>query len=139
MYKCKHFIIEELVHEDTLKDYGEEGCWQLFDENLLMAIDGIREYFGMPITINNWHHGGVFSNRGYRDPDCPIGAVKSTHKQGKAADMDIKDIPSEVARRMIILNKDDERLKHIMRMEVDVKWLHVDVKSVTDRIYLFKP
>lgn len=139
MYKCKHFIIQELVAEDTFEELGEEACWQLFDERALMMIDGIRNFFGLPVLINNWHVGQSFHNRGYRSPDCPIGAIKSMHRYGKAFDMAISGVPAQEARKRIFENKDDKRLQYINRMEAEVSWLHCDVKPVKERIVLFYP
>ena len=139
MYKCKHFKIEELVPEDVFEEYGEELCWQLFDEQALMMLDGIREYFGLPVTVNNWHKGGFFHNRGYRRPDTAIGAKGSMHKLGKAFDSDVKGLTAEEVRKKILSDKDCELLKYINRIEASVSWLHCDVKPVQERIMVFVP
>lgn len=72
MYKCKYFIIQELVskkvydyYTKTLK-YPESFLWCLFDEEILKDLDLIRETRKKAIIINNWHLGGDLQQCGLR-------------------------------------------------------------------------
>jgi hypothetical protein len=132
MFRPKHFSIEEL----TPKHYGD---WTLLDEKLLMTLDELRELFNAPMTVNNWHIGGPFSLRGWRPKNASIGAPKSMHKVGKAADFDVKDLTPEQAREKIRKWKlQDGKLKYLTGMEVDVNWVHIDVRDF-DGFLQFKP
>ena len=133
----KYFSIKELVDETTYKRYGE-SCWQFFKPEALEMLDGIREFFKSPCTVNNWSSGGEYQYRGYRPVFCNIGAKQSMHRVGGAFDIDIKGLSAEEARQNILADKDNTLLRRIMRMEDGVSWLHADIKPTEHRIYLFK-
>jgi hypothetical protein len=133
---AKHFTIEELVPPESLE--GQSDPWDLFEPDAIYMIDGIREFFGVPVTINTWHNGGKFSYRGFRPAVCAVGALKSAHRAGMAFDMDVKGYTAEEARQKILENQDNPLLSHIMRMEAAVNWIHADVlMSGKPRIYMF--
>jgi hypothetical protein len=67
-YKPKYFKTHELVDKQTYEKFGEKSL-MFFDIRILKFIDGLREYFNEPITINNWHVGGRYENRGLRSPN----------------------------------------------------------------------
>lgn len=138
MYTCKHFRIEEIVDKFTYEKFGELS-WQFFNPQALIMIDGIREYFDTQITINNWLWGGDFQFRGLRPKYADVGATHSLHRFGGAFDGDIKGVTAEEARQEILKNKDHELLKHINCIEAKVKWLHSDVRNVSDRIKIVYP
>lgn len=135
------FRLEELVDPQSFKDYGD-GCWSFFRQESLDMLHGIRTYFNVSITINNWLWGGPFRYRGYRSPVCDIGAPLSYHKRGMAFDFDVKDMTAEEVRTEIKMHEDDPNLKLIQRMEKRVTWCHADtapLKEGQQRIYLFNP
>lgn len=136
----RHFELYELVDRATFQKWGQDA-WSLFHPDLLLTLDGIRDFFNVPVTVNNWYGGGPFQYRGYRGPECPIGAPASYHKNGMAADFDVKGYTAEDARRIIVENKNNEFLQYITRMERDVNWVHIDLAELRKdqkRIYLFK-
>jgi hypothetical protein len=137
----KHFKAYELVDHSTFDRMGETAL-DLFVPAALQALDDLREYFGAPITVNNWHAGGLLEWRGYRTlaKAAELGAPKSKHALGEAFDCDIAGMLAEDARKQIILDQDNELLKRIMRMEARVNWLHFDVAELpygVQRIYMF--
>ena len=135
------FRLEELVDRQSFKDFGE-GCWAFFPQESLYMLHGIREYFSVPVTVNNWLSGGPFQYRGYRGPSCGIGAISSYHKGGRAFDFDVKDMTAEEVRTEIKMHQDDPLLLLIQRMENKVTWCHVDngtLKAGQQRIYIFNP
>jgi len=138
MYKCKHFKIYELTDPVTYKAYGEQA-WDFFTDEILMSIDGVRDFFGVSVTANDWYWRGNLQWRGYRPKWCQIGATRSQHRICNAVDCDIKGISAEHARQEIVANKDDPRLQHIMRLEGEVNWLHLDCKPTENRIRVFNP
>ena len=133
----KYFKIQELVPPETFKVLGDD-CWEFFPDSSIMMLDGAREFFGKPVTVNNWLWGGAFKYRGYRPPECPVGAPRSYHRSGRAFDLDVKGMPAEEVRRHIVDNQDNPLLIWINRMEKDVSWVHIDSGEGKNRIYLFK-
>ena len=133
----KYFRIEEVVDPESYKILGE-GAFELFNPDALIALDNLREFFDAPVTVNTWHTGGSFKYRGYRPPDCKVGAKMSQHRFGNAFDCDIRGYTAEEARRKIIENQNNPLLEKIMRMEGNVGWIHIDLKPVPKRIYVFK-
>ncbi len=125
MYKCKHFRIEELVPPGLFNQHMDNPdiLWMLFDDRELRTVDAVREYFGKPVTINNWLSGGQFQQRGFRT-DVGTGATFSQHRYGRATDKDVEGVTAEEARQEIMKHK--ERFPLINRMEEGVSWLHTD-------------
>lgn len=138
MYKCEHFKIFEIVPPE-LMSLPEDYLWELFDEDILIVIDRLREALGRPIIINNWKSGGQFKWRGYRTNSCKIGAKKSPHRIGKGLDCDVKGMTAQQVRDYIISHQ--QMFPEITRMEADVNWLHIDCipRNGWVGIKLFKP
>lgn len=134
----KYFQLEELISEATYKRMGDEVI-TVFNPHALLSLDNLREFFGVPITINNWHIGGKFNWRGYRDAGYKYFNSRSEHAKGNAFDLDVAGMTAEQARQKIIANKDDPLLIGIQRMENKVNWVHFDLRPVANRIRLFNP
>jgi hypothetical protein len=137
----KHFQAHELVDRATFELLGDKA-FDLFVPRALQAADDLREYFDVPITINNWHSGGEFEWRGFRtlQKAAELGAPHSKHALGEAFDCDIYGTTAEEARRRILADKDHALLRLITRLETRVNWLHFDVAELpygVSRIYLF--
>ena len=62
-YKCKHFIIQELVSKKVYEAKGEQ-CWRWFNPIALRGMDKLRERYG-PMRMNDWYWGGQDDGRGY--------------------------------------------------------------------------
>lgn len=143
-YTCDHFEIYELVDPATYRRFGERA-WMFFEDESLMMIDGIREYFSMiagedvPMTINDWHWGGRFQWSGLRTVDCTEGSTWSIHRLAKGFDIKAKGISADAMREEIMAHQDHPYLKYINRMEDGVPWLHVDRANTENRIVLFNP
>jgi len=117
----------------------EDYLWGLFDENLLIVIDRLREALNRPITVNNWKSGGKFSLRGFRPKNCKTGAPKSAHKLGKGLDFDVKGMTAQQVRDYIISHQN--MFPEITRMEAGTSWVHLDCVPRTNwtGIKLFNP
>jgi hypothetical protein len=140
LQRPEHFQLYELVDRATFQKWGD-NAWTLLNPNALEALEGIRNFFDSPVMVNNWYGGGPFQYRGYRGPECQIGAPLSQHRRGNAFDCDIKGLSASEAREIILANQDDPRLSKITRLEADVTWLHFDCGEVPkgkNRIYVFK-
>ncbi len=133
LYKCKHFKIYELVDKHTFEKFGEDA-WMFFNPLALMSLDGIREFFGVPVTVNNWKWGGGLQYRGLRPVYYTSGATYSQHRFGNSFDLDVKGVSAEDVRKVITANKDCLEFRHITCIEGSVSWLHFDCRNISDRI-----
>lgn len=137
MYRCKHFILQELVPPEIYAERGE-SAWKLLDDRILISADQVREQFG-PIFINTWHDkklqsacGQVRKYSGLRpfisdDPDCPT-TKWSDHRYGRALDAISLTVKAEDMRKFIIKNKD--KFPYITALEVDISWLHFACRNI---------
>lgn len=144
-YRPKWFQLYELLppeafsYEDMILPKDKQPGWYKLDERLLITLDVIREIIGKPLICNTWFQNGNRRDSGFRTFGCKIGAQKSMHKEGKAADLVCADYTAEQMRRMIVENQD--KLPYPIRIEKDVTWLHIDVKDIDykgKKIYFFK-
>ena len=134
----RHFQAYELVDRVTFDRMGE-GALSLFHPEALRALDDLRDFFGAPVTVNNWQTGGPFEWRGFRTPEkaAELGAPHSRHAVGDAFDCDIDGWTAEMARQQILAYKGDPLLSRIQRLEGGVSWVHFDLMPVADRIHIF--
>lgn len=146
-----YFNIKELVGKTVYRIY-KERAWRFLDIELLHVLLTIRKNIGKPITVNNWHIGGKFSQRGLRTNVQTIfrnmfkkrKLYLSAHVLGKAVDFDVKGMTAIEVREWIKSNKHifDKNTK--IRLENNKKgkpinWVHVDViwEKHNSKIYLF--
>jgi len=152
----KYVDLDELLSENIINHYGISGL-NFIDEKILRTIVDIREYFKLPIHINNWKYfrdknikansSQIMNERIVRFPDSEVYSVNSRHsvwikdniitKQSDACDFTIKDMESEKVRNEIRKNKDKEPFKNINAIEKNVGWIHIDLRSVKNRIFEF--
>ena len=136
MYICKHFAIHELVPPEVYKARGEKA-WELLDERLLRQLDLLRNGFG-PMTVNNYHWGGERQYSGLRMPGDPFYSPYSQHSFGRAADCLFRDANVAMVREIILRDINDPLFKYINSIELDVSWLHFDVRNC-ERIKTYRP
>lgn len=144
MYKCKHFKIYELVPKELYEVLHEDLLWGMFDENLLRALDWVKETYSpdSPVSVNTWKWGGGFSQSGIRTRDSEYYSEGSMHSVGCAADLKFKNITPEEIRRDIKRRIDSgETIPYIKRIEEGTDtWLHIDTKPVRHlSVYFFWP
>lgn len=126
MYSPKYFKWHELMPS---KEY--EPYWLiLMDERILRTLDAIRTHYNRPVTVNNWHSGGSFRNRGFRPMIGTVGAKYSQHRFGRAVDFDVHGISAEQVRNDIRSGL----FPDVTCIEKDVNWVHIDVRNVA-RLY----
>lgn len=132
----KYFTVDELVSKEVYELLGDEAI-KLFDPKALEVLEDVREILGIPLTCNDWNNGGNRNDSGYRDLNCKIGASKSAHKTGQAFDLISSTMSANDMRNRIQLCA--HMLRHNIRMEDGVSWLHIDVKNKTSKkIIMFK-
>ena len=101
------------------------------DWRVLYTADRIRERYGKPVRVNNWHYvkrGHIYRYRGFR-PYALIGAALSQHCFGRGLDGDVEDVSAEEVRQDILKNPDCENFKYITALELGVNWLHFDCRG----------
>jgi len=135
MKRCKHFRIEELVPKELFDLVKEDALWKIFDERLLETIDALKEKFPEgTMTINNWLWNGLRNQSGLRTKNSEYYSSTSQHSDGKAVDCIFSDYNEDSVRQYIINNP--EEFPHIKGIELDVSWLHIDVR-LRDKVLLF--
>ena len=130
--KMKNFSIKEFVPKTTYDVFGEKSVW-FMDNRLLLTMQFLREVYGKPITVNNWSFARpgqkVFQFRGLRPPTCTIGATYSQHRYGRACDFDVHGMTAQEVREDILKNQDKEGYQFIQAIEMDVTWVHIDLRT----------
>lgn len=134
--EIKHFNVQEFVFPELYDVYGDESI-QFISKNIILTAIQLREIFGV-MYINTWLFGGDLKYRGLRPYDCPIGALKSSHKTGKAIDFHFKNATTEEVREYILKNRFSFPLVNRMEMDTDT-WIHLDHAGIMqDQIVMFK-
>ena len=144
-----YFVIQEFVSPQVYDRYGDDA-WQFLSTELLETILYVRTRLNRPITINNWHVGGPFTQRGLRDNMTPIYRDKtlnrklylSGHVLGMAVDFDVKGMLATEVRYWLL--RQEKNLPHKIRLEdtlnmKPINWVHLDVKYLESnpKVYLF--
>lgn len=135
-YKARHFRIEELVDKHTFEKFGDRA-WMLFNVFALQSLDQIREFFTVPVIVNDWLWGGVNELRGFRPRYVTDFSVYSQHHMGNAFDVHIKGVTAREAQKAILDNKD--HFPFITAVEDIDTHLHFDCRNIKNRILYFKP
>jgi len=129
----KHFIIQELVPPPVYHERGDLA-WELLDKRLLENLDSLRDQINEPITVNNWHLGGNRTQSGLRQYGMEYYRPYSQHSFGRAADC-ICHTSADKLRDMIMQGQ--IVLPHNVTIEMDVDWLHMDVRNSERKVRFF--
>jgi hypothetical protein len=132
------FRTEELVPPETFRAWGERSLWFL-DSRAVDVLKELRKDYG-PVVVNDWAFGGEIKYRGYRPPECKIGAVASQHRVGRAFDCLFKDADvSKVRIEVIAKARAGHEVYGMIRgIETDVSWFHFDVRNAPS-LMVFRP
>lgn len=123
------FTAKELVDKPTFEMYGERAL-NLFEPIILKRLNKLREEFNAPIFINDHKMNLQFC--GLRSLDCPIGARRSAHKEGRAFDLHASDVVD--LRRLLYLVRGAPKRFFISRLEnpqitFPKNYLHVEFSA----------
>lgn len=144
-----YFAIQELVGKATYKKYGERS-WKFFNTEALNMLLIVREGIGKSITVNNWHRGGKFSQRGLRTNLQQIfkgyfnrkRLYLSGHVLGTAFDFNVEGMSTKEVHNWIKSNA--ELFPFKVRIEGTFKgktpsWVHLDCiqESHNPKCYVF--
>lgn len=131
MSLTKNFYLQEFVTPYLYKKWKDRSVI-FVDERMIYLAQWIRDRFGKPMTINNWHSGGKFKYRGWRPPYCKVGSRYSQHKAGRGLDVSIVGISIKEIHEDI---KDNQRLYYnyglrvVESMEKAPTWMHLDCRT----------
>ena len=145
----EYFVIQELVGKATYKRYGEDS-WQFLNKDALYCLLIIREGINRPCTINNWHIGGKYQQRGLRTNVQQLfrgfftrrKLYLSGHVLGCAFDLTFKGVDANEVRRWIVNNSElfpcKIRLERMLNSRF-ISWVHIDTKHLkrNPKVYLF--
>jgi hypothetical protein len=132
-YKTNYFKIKELVCPELIERIPENILWEMFDTNLLVFADFVRETFGIT-TCNDL----VLTDCGARSMESGNKYPEyDPHKYFRALDLHIVSIdenhvgPSRVAaynelRTNLIQAYSMTSGVNNIHFENDVSWLHID-------------
>ncbi len=125
----KNFVIQEFVPDDIYRRYGNSSIW-FIDKQIVQLAQFIRDWFGKPVIINNWHTGGAYRESGFRSPLTTTGATYSQHKSGRALDIKISGVDPEEIRNDIRSNFKLFNAHGLTTIEKDTStWTHVDGRN----------
>lgn len=133
------FRAEEFVPLVVFERYGNQSVARFIDNRVVETAVKIRRFFGAPVTVNTWHHGGSLQYRGWR-PATYYGHIiaGSEHCFGRALDCDVDGCTAEFVRSVIL--RHHTTFPHIRRIEADVSWLHFDLYATgEEEIQVFHP
>jgi hypothetical protein len=126
-YRPKSFLIEELVSPAIFKARGDRA-WELLDVDALATLQRLRDRFG-PLTVNNWHGGGPYSESGLRDMGTKTGAVYSQHKFGRAFDCKFRNSTSQEVGEYVLAHPGDFPLLTVIEdTRHTPTWFHFDTR-----------
>jgi hypothetical protein len=140
-YEPTYFTAQEFLSPVIYKRYDDAGLYIAMDSRILWTADAIRRKTGKRITVNDWHDGGTFDGRGYRD-SIDGGAKLSQHRFGRAFDFIIDGISADEFRAEMKKGAFDAELTYVTRCEefVGMTWIHLDCAGISGtEILYFKP
>jgi len=127
----KDFDVREFVPPSIWRQFGKASRWFL-DERMLDLAQFYRDYFDAPVTVNNWHYGGKFKERGFRLPNTDTGAQLSQHKMGRAFDCTVGGMSPNEVRKEIKDNEEtfmEQGLTTLEHGDIATTWVHSDIRS----------
>ena len=137
-----YFHIEEFVPPQIFKKFGENSIW-FIDPKIIAIATAYREFFGVPVHINDWHSGGKMTYRGYRPPRVNVGAEYSQHKMGRAFDCNIGKMTSKEMYDKVIANYEHFKAFGLTTLEnykFTDGWLHSDCRITnTNKLLIVDP
>lgn len=128
MQLSKNFILQELIPPEIYNHpaIGDRSV-DFINCNTTNVLEKLRELFG-PITINNWHTGGIRHDSGFRAPDSETGAKYSAHRMGTGFDLKFsKSKPVDVYLHILNNQSDFPYISRMENAEITGTWLHIEI------------
>lgn len=135
-----NFYVDEFVPPAIYNKFGQMST-RFIAPALPTIAQGVRDYFDAACTINDWIHGGPYSESGFRMPDSKTGAPLSPHRRGMAIDIRIKGIASAEVESVIIKNWDkDFKSMGVTVIELGTNgWTHLACEWTASKTLLKVP
>lgn len=128
MKLSKNFHLVEFICPAIYNGWGDRS-FIFIDPDLIRIAQELRDYFGKPVTINNWADGGQYAESGLREFNTGTGSKMSQHKFGRAIDCKIEGVHPEEARQHILANQDKWIGLGLTAIERDTpSWIHLDTR-----------
>lgn len=140
MKVSKNFELKEFIDPELYMLRGEDSI-QLIDQRIITIAQAIRDHFGLPIIINNWHIGGGYKESGLRKFLTKTGATFSQHKFGRAIDVKIEGVSDyDEVRAEIVRYWPEFKASGLTTIEDGTPtWLHSDCRNTGTDTLLIVP
>jgi hypothetical protein len=122
--------LQELVPSAIFQSWGNRAI-MFIDPVVPLFAQKIRDRYGKPMIINNWHTGGTFQLRGFRPPASTVGGLLSQHRFGRAIDFHIPGVPVQEIYKDILDNQATWRAEQLTTLENishTPTWIHADCR-----------
>jgi hypothetical protein len=132
-----HFYLDELVPKEIYMTFYEKSIMFL-DPRTKDIIEGVRNYFGVPLIINNWWTGGNRHNSGFVLPEDNTESKYSQHLFGRGYNLWFPPKTNyEKIRETIRERYDSFKKMEITTIESDTPdHLHIDCRQTNlDTLY----
>ena len=130
MKLTRNFSLQEFVPGFMYEEYRASARWFL-NQGLVIGMQKLRHHFGASVIVNTWHNGGELNYRGYRPPDCEVGAYFSQHKRGNAVDFNVRGMTSDEVFDCCLRHEDtllEYGFTTIENKEIATSWTHLDMR-----------
>lgn len=141
-------MVQEFVGPEIFNAPGIDPLWFVSAQQIKVA-EFLKDYFStlfgkeVFITINNWHNGGPFKNRGTRAPWTDVGGKLSQHKFMNGFDFNVSGMTSDEVYDHIVENSHVFLSAGITTMEdkaMTKGWTHIDFRITgMDKLFIVKP
>lgn len=137
---AKNFVLQEFVSHETWRRFGTNSIW-FIDPKIVAICQFLRNKFAVKITINDWHLGGNYFESGFRDSLSTVGSKFSQHRFGRAADIKVKGLNSNLVRKFIIEDYKELNKLGLTSIEIDTEtWVHIDTRFTNkNELFTFNP
>ena len=136
MQVSKNFVIQEFVPPQIYNLFADKTrCLWYVKPELIKGVQLLRDILDSPITVNNWHKGGPFSESGYRIPPTKTGSVYSQHKLRCAADPRSEKYTPKQMQEAMRAHFDEFKKLGIRTLEslaFTPTWVHMDCRPALD-------
>lgn len=130
-----HFNYHEFISKGIWEENDEAFLRKLIDPRLIVIMEKIRVDLDERVHMNNWFWGGPTMYRGFRPKTCPVGALYSQHKFGRAADFKVDNMTANEVRQYILSKEQSFFDLGLTRLEDGrdaPTWVHLDLAWTGD-------
>ena len=150
----EHFDVRELVSKKLFMKWGARSRWfvpQTYIDALEFLRKLLNDHYGRKVymVVNNWHAGGRFQYRGFRDKTWSnVSKSDSLHKQCLGGDFNAYfsggDMIPIVEVYELLKSKEKELLEHgittLENVEFTKGWIHFDMRNTgMDELLIVNP